>query len=110
MHVTRETQFVAVSVLVVLILVMSYMAYHRRIDTTGLIGLNQNQLLDELGEPTQTFDGLFGNPTVAHAQQYGEVRTQVYDRYGGSLYVALESRNGGWFVVEADYLPDGVEW
>ena len=65
--------------------------------------------MSRYGRPKHEFAGHYGNPPLAWRQQFkGEVKSAVFGRLGGDLYVSFERRDGQWIVVSNSYLPRGA--
>lgn len=74
----------------------------------ALVGQTEAQVRARYGQPKYEGPGHYGMPTLAWTQQFkGEVKSEVFGRLGGSIYVTFEKRDGQWVVISNSYLPRG---
>jgi hypothetical protein len=74
----------------------------------ALVGQSEAAIRTRYGQPKHEFDGHYGAPPVEWTRQFdGDVKSGVFRRLGGDLYVTFEKRNGQWIVISNSYLPRG---
>src|SRR5438477_12309471 len=75
----------------------------------ALVGQTEAAVRARYGQPKHEFAGHYGLPPLAWTQQFkGEVKSGVFRRLGGEVYVTFEKRNGQWIVISNSYLPRGA--
>lgn len=63
----------------------------------------------ELGKPWREFPGHFGLPHLDWTKKFtGEIKTAVFKKPGGDVYVSFENRNSIWYVISYSWLPEGA--
>src|SRR4051812_1803193 len=71
----------------------------------ALVGQTEAAVRGRYGQPSHEFAGHYGLPPLVWTQQFkGEVKSNVFGRLGGELYVTYEKRNGRWVVIANSYL------
>jgi hypothetical protein len=74
----------------------------------SLVGWTETGMRASYGQPKGEFPGHYGLPPMSWVRQFkGEIKTAVFARPGGELYVSYEKRNGQWIVISNSYLPHG---
>jgi hypothetical protein len=75
----------------------------------SLVRLTEAQVQSRIGRPYRNSDGHYGNPDLPWADQFsGAIKSSVFRRFGGEVYVSYEKRNGVWVVIRNSWLPDGA--
>jgi hypothetical protein len=74
----------------------------------SLVGKSEAAILMEFGQSHSEFAGHYGSPPVSFVEKFrGEVKTMIFDRRGGDLYVSFEKRNGVWTAICNSFLAKG---
>jgi hypothetical protein len=74
----------------------------------ALVGQTETEVCAIYGHPKREFAGHYGLPPLAWTRQFkGEVKTDVFRRLDGEIYVTYEKRSGQWVVISNSYLPHG---
>jgi hypothetical protein len=71
-------------------------------------GKTRAEIIEALGEPTEEWEGHYGNPPVSYVRQYSPAKTCVFARSDGSLYVSFHQVNGDWICFSSTWLPKGA--
>jgi hypothetical protein len=75
----------------------------------ALVGWTEAEVMARYGEPLHEFAGHYGLPDAAWTQRFKRpIKSAIYWRLRGEIYVTFENRNGQWIVVAHLYLPRGV--
>ena len=75
----------------------------------GLAGSAEAAVKSKLGQPNNEFSGHYGNPPLDFTKKFtGEVKTSVFSKPGGDVYVSFEKRNGTWVAICNSWLPKGA--
>ena len=75
----------------------------------ALVGTTEVEVQNRYGRPKEEFVGHYGNPPLAWTHQFkGDVKSGVFRRLGGEIYVTFENRDGHWIVISNSYLPRGA--
>ena len=63
----------------------------------------------ELGSPYREAVGHYGLPPISFTNQFsGEIKTLVFKKAGGEIYVSFEKRPDGWIGICSSWLPKGA--
>ena len=74
-----------------------------------LVGRSESAVRARYGTPEHEFSGHYGLPAMSWAQQFGgEIKSGVFWRLRGRVYVTFEKRGGQWVVISNQYLPNGA--
>jgi hypothetical protein len=77
----------------------------------SLAGQSEASIRLTLGQPHNEFSGHYGLPSPAFTKEFvGEVKTSVFAKPGGELYVSFEKRNSVWIAICNSWLPKGSEF
>jgi hypothetical protein len=76
--------------------------------TNAYVGKTEAAVRAELGQPDHEFAGHYGNPPLHFTSQFtGEIKTLVFKRPDGEIYVSFEKRADGWMGICSQWLPQG---
>ena len=76
---------------------------------SGLVGLTERAVRSRLGKPHLEFDGHYGVPSRAFADQFsGPIKTLVFRTVTGDEYVSFERRRDTWIVICNACVPAGA--
>lgn len=71
------------------------------------VGQTRAAIEAKYGKPTDEWTGHYGNPPVSYAEQHSPAISTTYQRFGGTLYLSFEPRQGEWVCFSSDWLPNG---
>jgi hypothetical protein len=75
----------------------------------NLTGRTEAAVRSDLGMPHREFSGHYGNPPADFTSKLsGDVKTCVFKKPGGQMYVSFENRHGTWIVICNSWLPGGA--
>jgi hypothetical protein len=75
----------------------------------SLVGKPEATVVAELGKPWTESPGHYGLPPLEWTKKFtGEIKTAKFKKRGGEIYVSFEKRDGVWYVISNDWLPDGA--
>lgn len=94
-------------VLFVLSVVVASASCYRPPPDNAFVGSTKQQIIAKLGNPTKQFNGHYGLPNPAWTSQHPNCVTLIFKKPGGTLYVTIEPKNGGWIGLSSQWLPEG---
>jgi len=74
----------------------------------AFVGWTKQQILDRLGEPDGKFDGHYGLAPEPWASEHPHCQTFTYNRWGGTLYLTVETQDGTQVGLCSTWLPQGA--
>lgn len=75
----------------------------------ALTGKTEDAVRAQFGQPHHEFAGHYAAPPESFTQQFtGPIKTLVFAKPGGELYVSFERRNGSWIAICNSWLRSGA--
>jgi len=75
----------------------------------SLAGNSETTVRQELVQPHHEFAGHYGNPPLVFTQMFSaQIKTSVFQKSGGDVYVSFEKQKGVWVVICNSWLPKGA--
>ncbi|MCE9547249.1 MAG: hypothetical protein K8T25_17395 [Planctomycetia bacterium] len=80
-------------------------------DENALVGRTDAEVIARYGQPVSQSAGHYGLVSVVWTQKFkGPIKSGVFWRLRGEIYVSFEQRNGQWIVISNSYLPSGAQF
>ncbi len=71
------------------------------------VGQTKAALIAQYGRPTHEWEGHYGNPSLAYAEQHDPAVTLTYVRSTGALYLSFERKGDEWVCFSSCWMPNG---
>ena len=79
-----------------------------RVPHVPYVGMSEQAVRAELGNPSSEFPGHFANPPLSTRKRYpGRIKTLVYKRRAGARYIAFQKELSGWVAIYSGWLRKG---
>jgi len=77
----------------------------------ALVGRREAAVLAQLGPPSREWAAHYGNPPDTYTAKFtGEIRSAVFKKRGGEVYVTFEKRGGVWYAISNAWLREGWDF
>ena len=74
------------------------------------VGYSRDRIIQELGKPSQEFDGHYGLVSAVYATKFSPATTLVYDISGGTLYISIRPQLGVQTCFVSTWVPTGTQF